>query len=315
MGMKRKLRLICLVSLALPCEMAKGQVDNEISLTPNAAERLVLPPVSAGEPAAGKLVLVTPPEYAGTEVYHSLYLPPGWTPGWRQTGRRLPVIFEYTGNYFPTSGSTGEVKDAGLGYGLSGGRFIWVSLPYIRADGMENEVNWWGDVEKTTQYAKTNVPRIIEEFGGDPDTVFLCGFSRGAIGVNFIGLHDDEIARLWTAFITHDHFDGVREWRKTAWGSPLEKYREEAAGRLKRVRGRPCLVCQNGGTRATEDFIRAVLPDAENFAFCDIDTRAILGEFPNETAIHPHTDRWLLAPSGYRTKVWEWMNRAMEKTQ
>ena len=50
--------------------------------------------------------------------------------------------------------------------------------------------------------------------------VILCGFSRGAIGVNYIGLHDDQIAALWAGFITHDHYDGVLEWKGQAWGSP-----------------------------------------------------------------------------------------------
>ena len=62
---------------------------------------------------------------------------------------------------------------------------------------------------------------IIAEFNADPNAVFLCGFSRGAIGVNYLGLRDDEVAKLWTAFITHDHFDGVRQWTTSGWGGPL----------------------------------------------------------------------------------------------
>ncbi len=84
-------------------------------------------------------------------------------------------------------------------------------------------------------YAKKNVPRICEEFSGDPEAVVVCGFSRGAIGVNFIGLHDEEIAKLWCGFLTHDHYDGVREWRGTDWGTPLVDYRAGAAERLRRI--------------------------------------------------------------------------------
>jgi len=220
---------VTVVLFALHDAEAFEQGGGNAILAADSVEQFKIPEISQGTPAAGKRVKVTAPEYAGTEVYHTLYLPAEWTADWKETPKRLPIIFEYTGNHAPKLGSTGQVKDAGLGFGLSGGKYIWVSLPYIREDGKANQVTWWGDVEKTVGYAKTNVPRIIEEFGGDPEAVFLCGFSRGAIGVNFLGLHDDEIAGLWTAFITHDHFDGVRQWTKSGWGGPLEKYRREAA--------------------------------------------------------------------------------------
>jgi len=69
---------------------------------------------------------------------------------------------------------------------------------------------------------------ICRHYGGDPENVLLCGFSRGAIAVSFIGLHDDEVSQLWSAFMTHDHFDGVRQWKKTDWGSPLDTYQQQA---------------------------------------------------------------------------------------
>lgn len=271
-------------------------------------DRLAIPTLSEGNPAAGKMVKAKSPEYAGTEVYHTIYLPENWA----RTGNPLPIIFEYTGNYFPKSGSTGEVKDAGLGFGLSGGRYIWVSLPYVAEGGNENEVTWWGDLSATLEYAKTNVPRIVREFNADPDTVFLCGFSRGAIGVNFLGLHDNEIAQLWTGFITHDHFDGIKEWGKTDWGSPLAKYRSEAVERLKRVGDRPYLVCQNGDKYGSEAFVREVLGNAENFTFLNVPTVEIFGAFPHPLAKAPHTDMWALLPSVYRTAAWNWMNQAIE---
>lgn len=274
----------------------------------DAREKLVIPKLSGGEPAAGKRVCLTPPEYAGTEVYHTLYLPENWKPD----SDPFPVIFEYTGNFFPPSGSTGEVEDAGLGYGLSGGKFIWVSLPYISESRQRNQVTWWGDEVATVAYAKVNVPRIIEAFNGDPKLVFLCGFSRGAIGINYLGLHDDEIAGLWTAFISHDHFDGIKEWRNTTWGTPLATYRAGAVQRLKRVAGRPYLVSQNGDKYGSEAFIRSVLPATDNFTIGNIDTLEIFGSFPHPLAKTAHTDRWLLLPSAYRSRTWQWMNGVLE---
>jgi len=282
-------------------------------LDPHSSAELRLPPVTSGAAAAGKRVRATAPEYAGTSVYHTIFLPISWRPDWRRTGTRWPIIFEYTGNWFPKAGSTGAVKDAALGYGLSGGKYIWVVLPYIRTGGRANERTWWGDVDRTVAYAKTNVPRIIEQFGGNRKTVFLCGFSRGAIGVNFIGLHDNEIAKMWTAFITHDHFDGVKQWRGTDWGSPLAQYRQHAAERLRRVGKRPYLICQNGTGYGTDAFVRSVLPNADNFTYIDVSTKDIFGSFPNDLAVAAHNDRWLLKPSKYRTRVWKWMNDVVQR--
>ncbi|TWU54690.1 Glycosyl hydrolases family 43 [Rubripirellula tenax] len=285
------------------CLCMPSAIANGFQLSTDSNETLSLPELTDGAPAAGKRVAVNPPEYSGTGVFHTLYLPIEWKPN----GESLPIIFEYTGNYFPQSGSTGRPEDASLGFGLSDGKYIWVSLPYVNEAGDGNQVTWWGDEEATVEYAKRNVPRIIRQFNADPNAVFLCGFSRGAIGVNYLGLRDDEIASLWTAFIAHDHFDGVKEW-STAWGSPLEQYRSESTKRLARVRNRPYWVSQNGSSHATEQFVRSTVADATPFTFGYVDTEEILGPFPNELAKSSHTDRWAFKPSEYRNKIRAWMN-------
>ncbi|MEC5127494.1 hypothetical protein VSU19_12075 [Verrucomicrobiales bacterium BCK34] len=271
------------------------------------AEDLSLPSMSKGDPGAGMRVRLTAPEYVGSGVYHSLYLPADWSTASVEGGETWPVIVEYTGNYFPAAGSTGEVKDAGLGYGISRGKFIWVVLPFIEPDRSKNAITWWGDETLTANYAKANIPRICEEYGGDPDKVILCGFSRGAIAVNYIGLHDDEIAKLWCGFITHDHYDGVKEWGGTHWGTPLETYQAAATKRLDRIRDRPVLVCRNGSTAATETFLKGRVA-LKNFTFLSINTGNILGDFPNRWAIHPHNDRWLLKASEEANAVARWVD-------
>jgi hypothetical protein len=271
---------------------------------------LSLPPIENTAPGPGKRVPVTPSEYQGTKVHHVIYLPTDWNPDWKAKGQSWPVIVEYTGNYFPQAGSTGRVEDAALGFGISGGRFIWAVLPYISADHTHNEVTWWGDELATVDYAKTNVPRICEKFGGDPSAVFICGFSRGAIGVNYIGLHDDEIARLWCGFISHDHYDGVREWKGTTWGAPLDAYRKAALARLSRLQGRPVLVCSNGGTPGIAKYLEGLVP-LQSFTFVNVQISSIFPEFPNQLAIHPHTDRWLLKDSRDRRRVWDWVDQVL----
>ena len=271
------------------------------------AADIPLPAFTEGKPEAGRRAVVTAPEYSGTRVRHVIALPDDWTPDWKARGRSWPVIVEYTGNYFPTSGSTGEVEGAGLGYGLMRGRTIWIVLPYVAKDGRNNERTWWGDVDATVRYAKTNVPRICAEFGGDPRKVALCGFSRGAIGVSFLGLHDDEIAGLWRAFWTHDHFDGVKEWKGQEWGSPLARYREEAVARLRRLKGRPLLITGGG-----EETRRLLEPLAErDVTFLTVDMKALYGKFPNDAVPHPHTDRWPLRESQARRKAEQWLESAL----
>jgi hypothetical protein len=269
------------------------------------AADLALPPMTEQGPQPGKRATVTPPEYAGTKVHHLIALPDDWTPDWKASGKSWPVIAEYTGNYFPTSGSTGEVEGAGLGFGIAHGKAIWVVLPYVAKDHQKNEITWWGDIDATVAYAKTNLPRICAEFGGDPKKVVLCGFSRGAIGVSFLGLHDDEIAKLWCGLWAHDHFDGMLEWKGHAWGSPLARYREEASVRLRRLGGRPLLVSQAGAQ--TRRFIDGLAPSG--VTYLTVDMGAHFGTFPNELAKHPHNDRWPLRDCASTITARAWFDR------
>jgi hypothetical protein len=273
-----------------------------------AAADLTLPPLTDQAPQPGKRAAMTPTEYAGTKVRHLITLPDDWTPDWQAKGKRWPVIAEYTGNYFPTSGSTGEVEGAALGYGLARGRAIWVVLPYVAKDHRKNERTWWGDIDATVGYAKTNLPRICAEFGGDPKRVVLCGFSRGAIGVSFLGLHDDEVARLWCGLWAHDHFDGMREWQGQAWSSPLVRYREEATVRLRRLAGRPLLVSQGGAE--TKKFVASVAPT--NVEFLNVDMAAHFGGLPNDFVKHPHNDRWPLRDGPATEAARAWFARATQ---
>lgn len=252
---------------------------------------LVTPEMTTEEPAAGRRVRQVAPEYQGTEVYHALYLPQDW-----KLVDKYSVIVEYTGNKFAKSGSTGKVKDANLGYGLTGGKgFIWVSMPYIEKGGKKNALTWWGDKQATVDYCKINVPRICRQFGGDPKSVFICGFSRGAIGASYIGLADDEIAALWKGMFTHDHFDGDR-----TWGYP-ESDRKSALVRLARLKGRPVLA--SGGAN---DFLRDH-PELAKFTFLRPPVAKIF-KIPEGKVIHPHTDLWMHRESKYREQVRQWLN-------
>lgn len=187
------------------------------------------PAIESGEAAPGKTVLeqLDIPPYAGSQLKHRLCLPSDWV-----RGRTYPVLIEYLGN-------TGTVLAcAGMGYGITGGKgFIMATLPYA-GKGLTDTAVWWGDVEETVAYAKLAVPAICRKWGGDPDRVILAGFSRGAIACNYIGLHDDEISRLWRGMIAVSHYDGLA----VKWGMSSEE-QARAPERLRRLGSRPQLVC------------------------------------------------------------------------
>lgn len=260
---------------------------------------LVTPEMTSEEPAAGRRVRQVAPEYKDTEVYHALYLPVDW-----KSGGKFPVIVEYTGNRFPPGKGSGEVKDANLGYGMSGGQgFIWVAMPYVEVGRKSNAVTWWGDREATVEYCKINLPRICSEFGGDPENVIICGFSRGAIGSSYIGLADDEIAALWKGMFTHDHFDGQKTWAYP--GSD----RDSALGRLARLKGRPVLICGQDATAVRDGYLVDHL-DLANFTFLDVPTTEIFN-IPEGPYLHPHTDLWMHRESVYRVRARKWLNEVI----
>jgi hypothetical protein len=245
------------------------------------------PPVVEGAPGPGRRVCQVAPEYQGTQVHHTLYLPTDW-----QEGRRYPVIVEYAGNgpYENEFGDlcTGRVEDSVLGYGASGGQgFLWLCLPFISEDHRHNQLQWWGDVEATVDYCLGAVRRVCEEYGGDPRALILAGFSRGAIACGFIGLHDERVSALWRAFIVHSHYDGVRLWDYAGCD------RASALERLKRLRGRPQFISHEGSVRATEDYLRET---------------GIEGSFTfQELPFRNHTDTWVLRDLAERARLRQWL--------
>jgi hypothetical protein len=252
---------------------------------------LVVPAITAGAPAPGKRVRQADAEYTGTEVHHLLYLPVNWKPG-----KRYPVIVEYAGNgnFRNKYGdvSTGEVEGSKLGYGISGGKgFIWVCMPYVNSEEKRNQLIWWGDVEATVRYARKTVRRVCEEYGGDPGAVILAGFSRGAIGCNYIGLHDDEIAGLWRGFIPYSHYDGVIAWQYA--GSD----RASALVRLRRLKGRPVFVCHEESIEATKTYIEST---------------GVRGDFTYQPiGFHNHNDGWALRDVPERRTLRRWLERVL----
>ena len=73
---------------------------------------------------------------------------------------------------------------------------------------------WWGeppsyDPRPTINYMRQALDDACARYGCDRTRLVLAGFSRGALAVNYIGLHDMETASLWAAMIAFSHYDGV----------------------------------------------------------------------------------------------------------
>lgn len=290
MLMNRRTILSSMAAAAIaPSLRAQDDFPDLSSVRPD----LVIPEILPGEPAAGKRVRQTDPEYAGTEVHHTIYLPVDWT-----AGKRYPLIVEYAGNgnFKNQYGdiSTGEVEGSKLGYGISGGRgFIWICLPYVNSREKKNQIIWWGDVNETVRYARNTVRRACDRYGADPQAVVIAGFSRGAIGCNYLGLHDDEIAKLWLAFIPYSHYDGAI----TTW--PYEGAdRVSASRRLARLNGRPVFVCQERSIENTKAYIQSTGTQAP-FTFQRIGFRN-------------HNDAWALRDIPERRILRRWLDAVLQ---
>lgn len=251
---------------------------------------LTVPAMSKGAPAAAQRVRQTTTGWENTTVYHTLYLPTNW-----RADAKWPVIVEWPGNggFKNALGDEchGVPEGCNLGYGITAGAgAIWVCAPFVDASGKGIAEKWWGDAptydpEPTLAYVRATVREVCARFGGDASRVVLAGFSRGAIAVNRLGLHDDETAKLWRAFICYSHYDGVRTWPFPGNDRPA------AAVRLARLQGRPQFICgENTNADSTREYLTG-----QNGAF------TFTG-----TGFRNHNDAWVLRPSGARDALREW---------
>lgn len=254
---------------------------------------LEVPAMTESPPAAGLRVRRSLDDRDRNRIYHTLYLPRDWSPE-----KNLPVIVEFAGNggYRNPLGDecSGRPEDCSLGYGLSNGEgYIWICLPYLNSSGTELALTWWGDApaydpQPTLTYCRAAVDDICRNFGGDASCVILCGFSRGAIACNYLGLYDVETAKLWRAFVPCSHYDGVRRWPYP--GSDTAS----AAQRIARLGERPQFICgEQDQTEQTRKYLEPFALDAK-LTFVS-------------TGFRNHSDKWILRPSPAREQARDWL--------
>ena len=82
--------------------------------------------------------------------------------------------------------------------------------------------NAWGNADDTADYLMRLVAEVCDKFGGDRENLVLTGFSRGAIACGYIGLRNDDIAKLWKGFHACQHTDGSN-WNGATMASAIER--------------------------------------------------------------------------------------------
>lgn len=263
------------------------------------AADLQVPEIVEDVPAAGRRVRQTLADWQQTDVYHVLFLPQNWTPH----ARKYPVLVEWAGNggYANAWGDTcsGRPEGCKLGYGLSAGQdFIWLCLPYLNGTGDQLALKWWGDApdydpQPTLKYCRAAVAEVCRKYGGDAGRVVLCGFSRGALACNYLGLHDDQTSALWCGFFAYSHYDGVRQWPYP--GSDAVA----AERRLQRLGQRPQFICSEASaTEAVQAWLQS-RTNVQNLTFAS-------------TGFRNHNDGWILRPSPARTAARNWLHRIVD---
>ena len=329
---------------SVPAKYADDPVCSKMLCTESVPADLSPPPILFGTAAAaGKKVAQTTPGlgYNTSRVFHSLYLPPDWV---SNSSASYPIIVEYSGNTILPS----EQNWTNHGWGIGQGQvFIWVVLPFIsgrsptlsaaaNAAAACNQRCYHGcapeacdlfpydgpmhllcqkpyphfDPEPTIDYAIATVNYLVQRYSGDPDKVLITGHSRGSLSTMFIGLHNDRIAKLWTAFAPIAHFDGahVTSYGKKPWqifppypnGSA-----KDATVRLKRVGPRPVFVageCEDSTVQAMT-LLNSTGIDLANFT--------VLG-----LGFIDHNGKWPLRPDpmGTRAKLRVWVGKVLGVT-
>lgn len=284
---------------------------------------LVVPPLTSSPPSPGSRTIAQVPGWlsangSASNAYFTLYLPPDFS----LEGPLLPVIIELPGNgpFESPWGDTssGRPEDTYLGFGLTGGRgAVWAAVAPLTAGGECDQTLWWGcpalgplspeqppvyappttgcpsstNVNETVDFLMAVTQYIVEAFRGDPARVVLAGFSRGAIGVNYLGLHSDRVAALWRASIAYAHYDGQpmdRAWPYPDSGPPA------SYTRLQRLAGRPQFICAELNSTLSE-----TMPYLEG---AGVRVNATF----TSTGFCNHNSAWVLRPSPARDRLRAW---------
>lgn len=219
-GAKGKERLSPIITKPVSIEVRQVTAQGDAPEWKRPTGRLDVPAVEDAAPAPGKRVRYRIPGDETSGIYSVLNLSEDW-----QSGRKYPVIVEYPGNimYAPVCYSTGLPDQCVIGYGITRGKgAICLGMPFLDRATDAIAENAWGNADDTADYLMRMVAEVCDKFGGDRDNLVLTGFSRGAIACGYIGLRNDDIAKLWKGFHACQHTDGSN-WNGATMASAIER--------------------------------------------------------------------------------------------
>ena len=256
-----KLDPSCISEIRIMLKTGKEQQEHKLSVSRLIAkeqikrwiapkDRLTVPEMESAPPTAGKRVRFRLPGEHEDSRYSVLYLPEDWT-----ADGSYPVVVEFPGNIFftPRCFSTGRPEQCAIGYGMTEGKAIWLSLPFVKDRTQDIVEDGFGDPEETARYAEHTVKFICEQLGGDLKRVILTGFSRGSIACGYIGLRDQAIADLWLGIHGCQHYDGS-PWKQSGM--------KGAVKRAPRFRGKSIFQTDNARSDYAE-VVDATSPDVK----------------------------------------------------
>ncbi len=219
-GAKGKERLRPIIKKPVSIEVRQVTAQGDAPEWKRPPDRIDVPAVEDAAPAPGKRVRYRLPGDETSGIYSVLNLPEDW-----QSGKKYPVIVEYPGNimYAPVCYSTGRPDQCVIGYGITKGKgAICLGMPFLDRTTNTIAENAWGNADDTADYLMRMVAEVCDKFGGDRDNLLLTGFSRGAIATGYIGLRNDDIAKLWKGFHACQHSDGSN-WNGATLASAIER--------------------------------------------------------------------------------------------
>lgn len=219
-GAKGKARLSPIITKPVSIEVRQVTAQGHASEWKRPPGRIDVPAVENAAPAPGKRVRYRLPGDEKSGIYSVLNLPEDW-----ESGKKYPVIVEYPGNimYAPVCYSTGLPDQCVIGYGMTKGKgAICLGMPFVDFATGQIAENAWGNADDTTDYLMRMVTEVCDKFGGDRENLVLTGFSRGAIATGYIGLRNDQIAKLWKGFHACQHSDGSN-WNGATMASAIER--------------------------------------------------------------------------------------------
>ena len=162
--------------------------------------------------------------------------------------------------------------------------------------------NQYYNITPTIDYLHSALNQAFDLYGGDPERVVITGWSRGAIAVGAIGLHNDATSSLFKAFVPYSHLDGDCGWVDS--GEDAANSEAALQARWTRLGGRPTLYLGECAVATAEGpvWLQKIGQNG---------TKATSGMEFMTTGWANHNDAWVLRNSSARTYLRQWLKKQL----